>query len=162
MELYLKAYKLTTLVLLLLGFGLCFPNSFMCINSTSSLSACCTSNVFVYVISFIPLPLICPALLPAVPPKPRLPFPYPYFAWYAWLEPLVVPMILGNMRTRITRSVGRQAQIMPTLTSMFDQFTTSTWSQVGFEEAAKVTRDWRRRHDTTVTLEDISSEPNLA
>lgn len=56
----------------------------------------------------------------------------------------------------MTRSVGRQAQIIPTLTSMFDQSMTFTWSHVGLAEAAKVTSDWRRRHETIVTLIYVS------
>lgn len=68
----------------------------------------------------------------------------------------MVPMILGKIFTRMTRIVGRHAQMIPTLTSMFDQLITSTWSHVGFAEEAKETSDWRRRQDTTVTLNDVS------
>ena len=54
------------------------------------------------------------------------------------------------------RSAGRQAQMMPMLISRLDQLRTLVWSQVGLLEAAKVTRDRRRRMEMTVTLDRVS------
>lgn len=54
----------------------------------------------------------------------------------------------------MTRIEGMQAQITPTLISIVDQFVTSSWSQVGFVELAKWTRDWSRRIETIVTLQE--------
>jgi hypothetical protein len=50
---------------------------------------------------------------------------------------LELPRMRGNSRTRTRRSEGMHAQMMPTLTSMVDQFAMSHWSQVGFVDFAK-------------------------
>jgi hypothetical protein len=52
----------------------------------------------------------------------------------------------------MTRTVGRHAQIIPTLISMFDQLTTLAWSQVGLLPLANTTRKRSRIIDTIVTL----------
>lgn len=55
------------------------------------------------------------------------------------------------MRRR--RTLGMQAQMMPTLISMVDHWETSKLSHVGLLVLAKWTRDWRRRILTMVTLD---------
>lgn len=67
------------------------------------------------------------------------------------LDMLVLKM-RGAARTRINRTVGRQVQIMPTLTSIVDHQPTIQLSQVGFVELAKWMRDCSLRTETTVTL----------
>lgn len=47
---------------------------------------------------------------------------------------------------------GRHVQIMPTLTSIVDQYTMFHWSQVGLVELAHETSELRRRMETMVTL----------
>ena len=48
--------------------------------------------------------------------------------------------------------MGRQAQIIPTFNSIVHQNDTSQLSHVGLVDLAKLTRDWKRRTLTTVTL----------
>lgn len=62
------------------------------------------------------------------------------------------PPRTGKSQRRIWRMAGMQAHMMPTLSSMVDQYWTSKLSKVGLVELTKVTRDWRRRTETTVTL----------
>lgn len=45
-----------------------------------------------------------------------------------------------------------QAQMIPMLISMVDQFAASAWSQVGFVEFANEMSVWRRMMEITVTL----------
>ena len=63
-----------------------------------------------------------------------------------------MPRYLGKSRTRRTRRLGMQAQIMPTFISIVDHWDTGRLSQVGLLELAKWTRDCRRRMLTIVTL----------
>jgi hypothetical protein len=138
------------------GLALFGPNSSSGTSEASSESPCCTVNDFVYVIACGSL-LECwlfpkPLLTALLPPKPRLPPRLlPYFA-YAFVSTCVPPSILGNMRTSTILIAGIHAQMIPTLISIFDQWITSAWSQVGLDEAPKFMRDCNRSAETTVTL----------
>lgn len=60
---------------------------------------------------------------------------------------------LGNSWDNNCRSVGRLAQMRPTLISMEDQVAAGELSNVGSVEFEIETRDLRRRIDTMQTLE---------
>lgn len=53
------------------------------------------------------------------------------------LREMLVLNTRGHSRTSTRRSVGREAQIMPTWTSMVDHQATIHWSQVGLKERAR-------------------------
>src|SRR5687768_6909695 len=90
--------------------------------------------------------------LPIFEPPPYWPAVAHFSEYWFVFDFVVLPITLGKRRTRMTRIAGMQAHMMPTFISIVDHFPTSYWSQVGFVEVTKRTRDWRRRIDTTVTL----------
>lgn len=47
------------------------------------------------------------------------------------------PKVSGASRTKMSRSVGRQLQIIPTFISMMDQYAVVHWSHVGLSDLAK-------------------------
>lgn len=61
---------------------------------------------------------------------------------------------LGNMRSRISRMVGKQVHIIPTLTSTVDHNARLQLSHVGFVVLANVKRVCSRRMETIVTLKN--------
>lgn len=69
----------------------------------------------------------------------------------------VLPKTRGHIRTSMSRSVGRQAHIRPTLISIVDHSATGHSSHVGLMELAKEMRDCSRSAETTVTLVWLAS-----
>jgi hypothetical protein len=130
---------------------------FFCLISSSSTrvvssdSPCSTANDCLYMIAcmFSPKPL----LIARLDPMPRLPRPLLLQFAKFLVSSYVVPSVLGNIRPNIFLIAGIQAQMIPTLISMFDQWTFAARSQVGLDESAMCMRDCNRIAETTVTLE---------